>query len=425
MKRAVLLALAAVASISISSASTPQSAATAANDAAGRGAYLVTLGDCMPCHTARVEEPFAGARPINTPFGMIYSANITPDRQTGIGGWTDEQFYRALHQGIRADGAHLYPAFPYPYFTRMSRADTDAIYAYLMTLKPLRKTTPPNKLPFPFNIRGLIGVWNALNFTEGQFQPNAMKSAEWNRGAYIVTGPGHCGACHTPKNLLGGDERDKGLSGGNLDNWFAANLTQDRRSGIDAWTVDDIVGYLKNGRNARATASGSMQEVAIYSTSHMSDADLTAIATYLKDQTAGGGDREAPAPQMAAMRAGEAIFVDVCTACHRSEGKGVPEFFPPLQGDASVQSRDPTTIIRIVLQGSQSPPTDGRPTPLSMPAFAWKLDDQQIADVVSYIRNSWGNRAPAVQKSAVSDLRKDLDKQQTMPEQPQRTSFRN
>jgi len=407
MKRAVLLGLVMAGTLAGSSVFPQAPLSSNANPVAARGAYLVTLGDCMPCHTAAGQEQFAGARALNTPFGVVYSANITPERETGIGNWTSDQFYRALHEGIRADGAHLYPALPYPYFTRMSRADSDALYAYLMTLKPVHKVTPSNKLPFPFNVRALIGVWNAMNFKEGEFQRDATKSPEWNRGAYIVTGPGHCGGCHTPKNFLGGDETSRALGGGLLDTWFAANLTQDPRSGIEKWTSDDIVEYLRNGRNARATASGSMQEVVVYSTSHMSDSDLAAIAVYLKDQAGRGEDRDQPGPQAVAMRAGEAIFVDVCTACHRSEGKGVPRFFPPLQGDTTVQSRDPTTIIRIVLEGSQSPPTDGRPTPLSMPAFGWKLNDQQIADVLTYIRNSWGNRAAAVEKSAVVKLRRE------------------
>jgi mono/diheme cytochrome c family protein len=382
-----------------------------ANPVAVRGAYLTILGDCMPCHTAVGKEPFAGARALNTPFGIVYSDNITSDRDTGLGNWTSEQFYRALHEGIRADGAHLNPTFPYPYFTRMSRADSDAIFAYLMALKPVRKVTPASKLPFPFNVRPLIALWNAMNFKRGQFQPDPTKSSEWNRGAYIVLGPGHCGGCHTPKNFLGGDKTSSQLMGGNLDNWFAVDLTQDTRTGIGNWTVEDIVEYLKSGRNARSTASGAMQEVIVYSTSHMNEPDLNAIGAYLKDQVGHGDGREGAAPPVAAMHAGEAIFVDVCTGCHRSEGKGVPRFFPPLAGDSTVQSRDPTTIVRIVLEGSQSPPTEGRPTPLSMPAFGWKLNDQQIADVITYIRNSWDNHAPTVDKSAIASMRKELQKQ--------------
>jgi len=242
MRGSAVLGVMAVAFAVAASAQTP--VAQNSDPLVSHGAYLATLGNCMPCHTQKDEEPFAGARPINTPFGVVYSANLTPDRETGIGAWTGDQFYRALHEGIRADGAHLYPAFPYPYFTRISRADADAIYAYLKTLRPIRKPTPPNELPFPFNVRGLIGIWNTLNFNEGEFRPDPSKSAEWNRGAFIVTGLGHCGACPTPKNSLGGDETSKTLTGGTLDNWFAANLTGDPRSGIDRWTADDVVEYL-------------------------------------------------------------------------------------------------------------------------------------------------------------------------------------
>jgi mono/diheme cytochrome c family protein len=406
-----VIAGAALALPSLAQAPGPQ----ASRDEIARGAYLVTLGDCTSCHTNQGEARFSGGRGLTTPFGVIYSANLTPDPETGIGRWTTDQFYRALHKGIRADGQYLYPALPYVYFTRISRADSDAIYAYLRTIPPARKSPPPNKLPFPFNLRALIGVWNALYFREGEFQPDPARSAEWNRGAWLVTGLGHCGDCHTPKTALGGDENRRALSGETLENWFAADLTATPRAGLSDWSTQDIVEFLKTGRNSRATASGIMKEVVEFSTSHFSDSDLNATAIFLKDQSPRGREKPVPAPSVAAMRAGGAIFVDVCTACHRSEGKGVPRFFPPLQANSSVQSRDAGTLVRIILEGSQSPVTDSQTTPLSMPAFGWKLNDQQIADVATYIRNSWGNQALPVEKTAVAKLRSQLAKAPAMP----------
>ena len=313
-----------------------------------------------------------------------------------------------MHKGIAADNSHLYPAFPYPYFTHMTRDDDDAIYAYLRTVPAVHEKPPPNKLPFPVNIRGIMAVWNALYFKEGEYKPDPAQSAQWNRGAYIVTGPGHCGGCHTPKNFLMADKDDQALGGAVTENWFAADLSGDAREGLGGWSDADVVEYLKNGRNARSTASGSMQEVVGHSTSRMSDDDRGAIAAYLKSLPPAVPVPRPPDPDPAALKAGEAIFADACAGCHLPRGEGQPRLFPPLAGNASVQSRDPTTILRLVLKGSRSPATKDMPTPLAMPAFDWKLSDGQIADVATYIRNSWGNQAAQVNASDVGKLRRDL-----------------
>jgi len=375
-----------------------------------RGKYLAILGDCASCHTSKDGAAYAGGRGLNSGFGIIYSANITPDRETGIGNWSTDQFYRAMHQGIADDDSHLYPAFPYPYFTHMTRADDDAIYAYLRTIPAVHAKPPPNKLPFPLNIRGIMAIWNALYFSEGEYKPDPTKSVEWNRGAYIVTGPGHCGGCHTPKNFLMADEYDRALSGSPIDNWFAADLTGEPRAGLASWTAADIEEYLKSGRNARATASGSMQEVIGLSTSRMEDADRAAIAIYLKGLPPSAPVKQSSAPDPAAMRAGGAIFVDACSSCHLSQGRGQLRLFPPLAGSATVQSHDATTVLHIILRGSHSLATNDKPTPLAMPAFTWKLNDQQVADVATYIRNSWGNQASQVDAADVAKLRSDLAK---------------
>jgi mono/diheme cytochrome c family protein len=379
-----------------------------APDPIERGRYVAILGDCLACHTNGKDPAFAGARPLNTPFGVVYSANITPDRDTGIGAWTADQFYRALHSGRDAGGHYLYPAFPYPYFTRIDRADSDALFAYLHSLPPVHLATPRNRLPFPLNLRFLLRFWDWMYLDAREFQPDAARSAEWNRGAYLVIGPGHCGACHTPKNWAGADRARQPLAGYTLDNWYAADLTGSPRAGLAQWSVDDIVEYLHSGRNQRATASGAMQEVVAASTSQMHADDLRAIAVYLKERPAARADAPSARPATDSLLAGEAIFTDECSACHRMRAQGVPGEFPPLSGDASLQSPDPTTVIRIVLEGSRSQPTAARPTPLTMPAFAWKLNDQQVADVLNFLRNSFGNQAEPVADEAVQRLRRQF-----------------
>jgi mono/diheme cytochrome c family protein len=369
-----------------------------------RGQYLAVLGDCAACHTAPHGQPFAGGLPLETPFGTIYSTNITPDRETGIGAWTPEQFRRAMHEGKRADGANLYPAFPYPYFTHASAGDVEAIRAYLMTLTPVNMPPKANKLGFPFNIRFLLKTWNWLNFKPGEFQTVPTRSVEWNRGAYIVTSLGHCGACHTPKNILFGDKRDKALHGGEVDYWYAPNLTGTGKSGLKSWSVDDIATYLRTGMNDHAGASGSMQDVVEISTSKMSDADLHAIGVYLKSLP------EAPEPMPSqpsqqAMRSGQAIYVDQCAACHAVDGSGAPGIFPPLRANPGVQQTQPTTAIHAILTGAQAASTASKPTSPSMPAFAWKLTDYEVAAVATYVRNSWGNSAEPVSERDVAKVR--------------------
>lgn len=371
-----------------------------------RGKYLTEAGDCVACHTKAGGARFAGGRPIPTPFGTLLSANITPD-ETGIGGWTAGQFYRALHEGVDDEGKHLYPAFPYNYYTKVSRADSDAIFAYLKTIPKVRSHVDRNHLTFPFNIRWLMTFWNWLFLHEGEFKPDPTKSAAWNRGAYLVEGLGHCGACHTPSNFAGAPKNGDYLQGGRFGLWFAPDLTPNQRTGLGGWTRDELIAFLKSGRNAHGSASGEMGEVVAFSTSQMTDEDLQAIATYLADQKPSPAAKE-PHPDKGTMRRGEAIWVDACSACHRMQGQGVPRFFPPLSRDANLQQRDPTTVLRFILAGTRSTPTDAAPTPLSMPSFAWKLSDDEIAAVATYVRNSWGNAASPVSAHDVAKLRGKL-----------------
>jgi mono/diheme cytochrome c family protein len=372
-----------------------------------RGRQLVIQGDCVSCHTREGGEAMAGGRGMNTPFGIIYTPNLTSDAETGIGDWTPDQFYRALHQGRDPQGRYLYPAFPYVYFTQIDRTDSDAILAYLKTVPAVRYSRPGNRLPFPFNIRLLMWGWNLLFFRPHDFQPDPSRSAEWNRGAFLVTGPGHCAQCHTPTNLLGANKKDKPFRGGFLDNWAAPDLTGNNHVGLGGWSQADIVEYLRTGRNRRAQAGGPMAEVVSYSTSLMNERDVEAIATYLKSIPS-SPPASVSSPEAGAMKRGGEIFSDACASCHLEGGKGQARFFPPLRGDTVSQQVNPGTLIHLILAGGRTAPTESRPTPLTMPSFAWKLTDQEIADVATYVRNSWGNSAVPVSARQVARMRGKL-----------------
>ncbi|MBZ6075696.1 c-type cytochrome [Microvirga puerhi] len=374
-----------------------------------RGRYLTTAADCAACHTMPDQkQPFAGGRPIETPFGVIVAPNITPDRETGIGTWTDDEFDAALRQGKRPDGSRLYPAMPYPAYTKMSREDVQDIRAYLATIAPVHNQVEPNQLPFPFSVRAAMMAWDALYFQEGEFRPDATKSATWNRGAYLVQGPGHCASCHTPKTVLGGDKTEQAFQGGVIQGWFAPDLTNDKATGLGSWSAEDIVAYLGTGHNASTAATGLMAEVVERSTSKMTKADLEAIAAYLKDQPAAGHTATAVQATDPLMVAGGAIYHDVCSACHAIDGTGVPHLIPSLAASPSVHSTDPTTLVRVTLSGARSVATDQEPTAPAMPAFAWQFNDEQIAAVLTYVRNSWGSAAPAVTAHDVETKRVEL-----------------
>jgi len=398
-----------------------------------QGRYLAAAGDCVACHTRSGGEPFAGGRPLDTPFGVIYSGNITPDPSTGIGSWTESDFARALREGIAANGAHLYPALPYTAYTRLSDADVHALYAYFRNVTPVRYTPPANALPFPFSMRTLLGVWNWLFFAPARYQPDPTRSAAWNRGAYLTQGLGHCGACHTPRNRLGAERSDQALTGGEyldqitdeivdgrvvpLDErtvrpWAAANLTG-ARSGLAAWTTQDIVEYLKSGHSARAAAFGPMSEVVGNSTSRLRDADLNAIAVYLKSLPADAPVPDLAKPAAATMRLGEIVFTARCGDCHLPSGLGVPRVAgtdasktaPPLAGSAALQAPSPATLINVILYGAHEHDADAQagawPT-MSGFELSVGLDDTQIAALATYVRSSWGNQAGAVDTSAIA-----------------------
>ncbi|WP_316233025.1 cytochrome c [Bradyrhizobium sp. SZCCHNPS2010] len=371
-----------------------------------RGKALVTAGDCVACHTAPGGVPFAGGLALQTPFGAIMTPNITPDNPTGIGSWTADDFAHAMHEGKRRNGTRLYPAFPYTAYTKVTRADSDAIFAYLRSLEPASNSVNRSTLPFPFNIRSSMAVWNGLFFTPGEFKPDPTKSEEYNRGAYLVDGLGHCGACHTPLNAFGANKADRYLQGGVVDNWTAPNITNDAQAGLGKWSVDEVVQYLKTGQARGVIASGPMKDVVENSTAKMPDADLKAMAVYLKERGAVGPS--APSPLAASdsrMKVGEAIFIDTCAACHVRSGDGIPHVFPKLAGATIATQEDPASLVHIVVTGGQAAATDTHPTAPTMPSFGYRLSDEQIAAVVTYVRNSWGNAASPVTADTVKGIR--------------------
>jgi mono/diheme cytochrome c family protein len=384
----------------------------AAADPIARGRYLALAGDCIGCHQARGGAPFAGGVAVPTVFGTIYTSNITPDRETGIGTWSADDFWRALHDGKGKSGEYLYPAFPYPNYTRITRPDADAIYAYLMALPAVRQPNRENTLRFPYSVRPLIAFWRMLYFTEGVYEAEPQQDATWNRGAYLASGLGHCVACHSPRNFLGGIARADELSGGVIavQDWYAPSLTSHREAGLGDWRVDEVTQLLKHGVTDRYAVFGPMAKVVYDSTQHLDEADLRAMAVYLKSLPAKASDDDPPLRTTEAMRAdlmkrGAQVYDEQCIACHRSDGEGVARAYPALARNPGVIMGSTINAIRVVLNGGFPPGTESNPRPYGMPPFAQKLSDDDVASVLTYVRNTWGNQAPAVPPADVQRYR--------------------
>ena len=403
---AVIFLCTAFAAGAVHAQSKPEPAAQTTPEDIARGKALTVAGDCASCHTADAAKPFAGGKRIDTPYGGIYAPNLTPDRETGLGAWSDDEFYRALRFGVARDGSRYYPAFPYPNFTRLTRQDILAIRAYLATLAPVINAPRAPELRWPFNYRVVMRGWNWLFFKPGILMPDQQKSAEWNRGRYLVEGVAHCGACHTPKTIFGADKRGRTLGGGRVAGMFAPRLDGAERSGLKSWSVEDITEYLQSGRNARSHAGALMSEVVVNSTSKMSDADIRAIAIYLKDLPAGAAEPQVTPPSPAQMAEAKKLYDGACVACHEADGSGSPRIYPPLPGNANLQSADASSTLRIILDGAETVTTPRAPNKGSMPAYAAKMTDQQIADVTNYIRNAWGNAALSVTADQVARARR-------------------
>jgi len=362
-----------------------------ASDPVGYGRYMAEAADCMPCHTEPGGAPFAGGRAINTPFGVIYSPNITPDKETGIGAWSTDDFWAAVHDGIGKAGENLYPAMPYTSYIKMTRTDVDAIHAYLMTVEPASRADKPNALPFPFNIRQTLGFWRELYFDEGVYQPDPSLSDELNRGAYLVEGPGHCGECHSPRSPLGGVEGGQALRGAVVDDWFAPNISSGL-DGIGDWSDAELVGFLKTGSSkTKGEAFGPMAEVVHESLAKLADSDIRAIAAYLKHSAAQPKtDTDPVAENASARRAAATLYVENCQQCHKAKGVGIDGAVPALAGSGAVQAAEPHDVIQAIVHGLKTEDGTG-----VMPSFAAQLSDRQIAAITNYVRTSWGNRGVA------------------------------
>ena len=361
-----------------------------------QGKSLIDAGDCAACHTEPGGAPFSGGVSVDTNFGKLVGSNITPDKDTGIGNWTQDQFVNAIKYGIGHNG-HLYPGMPYIYFNNVPRTEILKMQDYLATIPPVRRVIHSNQLSFPFNIRAAMIGWNLLFFpNHGDYKNNPNQSAEWNRGAYLVQGLGHCAACHTSKNILGGDHTAREFEGSVVDGLNAPALVDDLHNGLGMWSADDIAIYLKTGHNQYADASGPMASVITHSTSLLTDADDKAMGVYV--HSLHPNDEAAPAPVAAsdpAMVAGGHIYSDECSACHTGMGVGVPRIIPSLKGSPVVVAKDPVTIIRILQYGGQSVNAPNGSS-AEMPAYASILSPQEMAEVATYIRNSWGNAAAVV-----------------------------
>jgi mono/diheme cytochrome c family protein len=376
-----------------------------------KGEYLARAGDCVACHTAPNGTAFAGGRAMPTPFGALFVPNITPDDETGIGQWTSDEFYRMMHTGVSRDGSLLYPAMPYPQYTQVTRNDSDAIYAYLMSIPPVKQKNREHELRFPYNNRDLLIGWRTLYFKEGEYQPNHKQSMEWNRGAYLVKGLGHCAMCHTAVNALGGSSESKAFEGGMIpnQNWYAPSLTSNREAGLGDWKIQEIADLLQAGVSHRGTVYGPMAEVVFNSLQYLSDDDAKAMAVYLKalpqkdDSPPPTSQARLVAPET--MELGSKVYTAQCVMCHGAEGKGQTPEYPPLAGNRSITMETPVNPIRMVLNGGYPPGTRKNPRPHGMPPFSHILNDNEVAAVVTYIRVAWGNSGTPVNAKQVNDLR--------------------
>ncbi|VWM13726.1 alcohol dehydrogenase [Burkholderia lata] len=380
-----------------------------------RGEYLARAGDCIACHTIPAGKLFGGGRPMETPFGTIYSPNISSDKETGIGAWTADEFYRTMHDGRSRDGQFIYPAMPFGSYTKVTRADSDAIFAYLLSVPPVHQPNRAHELRFPFNQRQLLLGWRTLFFREGEYQPDPAQSAEWNRGAYLVEGLGHCTMCHTQINALGGNSRSKAYQGGliPLQQWYAPSLTSNREAGLGDWSLTEIVDLLQAGVSHRGAVYGPMAEVVYDSFQYLNDQDVRAVAVYLKSLPGRSGGEVDTAPPQATVAEetrrlaplGRKIYDAQCAICHAADGRGKPPHFPPLAGNQSIQMTSSVNPIRMVLNGGYAPGTRRNPMPYGMPPFAQLLSDEEVAAVVTFVRTTWGNHGKPVSAKDVNALR--------------------
>ncbi|MCU5774530.1 cytochrome c [Erwiniaceae bacterium BAC15a-03b] len=367
-----------------------------------RGEYVMRLSDCAACH----QPDFSGGYKIDTPFGALLTSNITPDSATGIGEMTERDFFNAVRQG-RGEHGLLYPAMPYTAYTKISDDEMHDLWAYMSTVPAVQREIDENAgMNFPYNIRLAMAGWNMLFFDNSSFSAENAQSGEWNRGKYIVDGPAHCSVCHTARNLLGGEVSDGYLQGGSLGNWYAPDISSNPHSGIGNWSDEQIADYLKSGSNGESVAAGPMAEAVEHSTQYFTSDDLHAIATYLRGVPASATPASSGYAMAASRREQAALSYEVnCSACHGLQGEGIKGMVPAFAGNNAMQ-HDPTNMIHAMLRGARAPHTEERQTAAGMPAFDWKMNDQQMADILNYVRNSWGNKGNEVTPDNVAAMRK-------------------
>jgi mono/diheme cytochrome c family protein len=418
LPRVVLLAVSALAAVALvvalnlrdESAVDGKRASSPSMEQVQRGAYLARAGNCVACHTMLGGAPYAGGRAIETPFGTVFGSNITPDQKTGIGSWSADHFWRALHNGRSKSGRLLVPAFPYPNFTLITREDSDALFAFLRTVPAVERANREHALRFPFNTQAALALWRAVFFRPGVYEADDRRPGDWNRGAYLVRGLAHCSACHGGPSVLGLERESLELSGGvsPIDKWYAPSLASAAEAGLAEWETGEVVELLRTGVSPRGSTLGPMAEVVYRSTQHLSDSDLRSMAEFLRalPQSSGASRRAAsPAPDPETLELGRTQYREACEGCHGLNGEGARGAYPALAGNRSVVMDPPTNVIRAVLSGGFQPATAGNPRPWGMPPFGHVLGDDEVAAVVTFIRNEWGNQAGGVSSREVQRMR--------------------
>jgi mono/diheme cytochrome c family protein len=401
-----------------------QQTQTAANTPpASKGEYLARAGDCVACHSVKGGKAFAGGLAMGTPMGVIYTTNITPDPDTGIGNYSLQDFDRAVRSGVAKDGHHLYPAMPYPSYAKITDDDLKELYTFFMKDVPaVKQPNKPNGIPWYLSPRWPLAFWNLVFAPKVGYTPRQDHDAAWNRGAYLIEGLEHCGACHTPRGLAIqekalDDSSSAYLAGAELDAWSAPTLRSDLRTGLGAWSVEELQAFLKSGHNNRSVAFGSMLDVVNNSTPYLTDDDTRAMAVFLKSLPATADQPQFAYDDSAAkslqngdlQKPGAASYFGACAACHGTDAKGQPPYMPPLAGNPAVLDPDPSSLINLVLNGAEPLVVKGVPDAYRMPVFRIQMTDAQIAEVLSFVRSAWGNNADAVSTDQVKKLRPVTD----------------
>jgi mono/diheme cytochrome c family protein len=423
LKSAAIVSRVVFCALIVLSASATSRAADAVSPLLSDGEYMARAADCVACHSIPGGKAFAGGLKMGTPLGATYSTNITPDSETGIGSYALADFDRAVRLGIAKGGRHLYPAMPYPSYSKLSDADVASLYGFFMKqVQPVHQANLKSEIPALLSLRWPLAIWNYFFAPSGSYVAKPGHDAAWNRGAYLIQGPGHCGACHTPRGIgfqekSLDDSSPNYLAGAQLDAWYAPSLRGDMRTGLGTWTRQDIVEFLKQGHNRIGTAFGSMTEAVNNSTSYLSDTDINAIAIYLKSLP-GASAQQALAYDDATTVAlrdrpttqpGGAVYAGACASCHGFDAKGFTPYMPALVGNPVVLDDDASSLINLMLNGSIPLVAEGTPDAYRMPQFRQQLSDQEVADVITFIRNGWGNRATPVTAAQVAKLRKTTD----------------